>query len=240
MKQLIGDFAAGHNGSYVVSSADARLVDGVPTKNPRYLQKRPDVVNAMETYLAEISARLDRQVPTDKPVFFPVGAVLAGRRGNPPDAKIGLPPLAVYNPIHFQELPELFMDFICSLTGKSPSTTGFGSEGALTKGPFNAVLPVIDVNNALVSAILTGYAGFTTSAGHVGPKYRMDHDNSMLVPELWCRMRVAERDPRFLIDNGYLEKVDDFEFEGRKVLASRLGFRITAAFVDRFLGRMFE
>ena len=37
--------------------------------------------------------------------------------------------LAVYNPIHYQELPELFMDFICSLTGKSPSTTGAGSEG---------------------------------------------------------------------------------------------------------------
>jgi len=50
----------------------------------------------------------------------------------------GIRPLAIYNPIHYQELPELFMDFICSLTGKSPSTTGAGSEGALTKGPFNA------------------------------------------------------------------------------------------------------
>ncbi len=132
------------------------------------------------------------------------------------------------------------MDFICSLTGKSPSTTGFGSEGALTKGPFNALPPVVDINNALVSAILTGYDGFTTAAGHVGPKYRVDHDNSMLAPELWCRMRVAERDARFLIDNGYLEKVEDFEYEGRTVLASRLGYRITASFVDRFLGRIFE
>jgi len=39
MKKLLEDFAAGNNGSYVVSSAHARLVDGVPTKNPRYLQK---------------------------------------------------------------------------------------------------------------------------------------------------------------------------------------------------------
>ena len=31
----------------------------------------------------------------------------------------------------------------------------------------------------------------------------------------------------FLIENGYLEKVDDFEYEGRTVLASRLGYRIT-------------
>jgi hypothetical protein len=132
------------------------------------------------------------------------------------------------------------MDFICSLTGKSPSTTGFGSEGALTKGPFNALWPIVDVNNALVSAIVTGYGGFTTAAGHIGPHYRVDHDNSMLVPELWCRMRVYEREPQFLIEKGLLERVEDFEFEGRKVLASRLGYRITALFVDRFLGRIFE
>jgi hypothetical protein len=123
--------------------------------------------------------------------------VLAGRRNSPADAKAGLPPLAVYSPIHYQELPELFMDFICSLTGKSPATTGFGSEGALTKAAFNALPPVVDLNNALVSFILTGYAGFTTSAGYIGPHYRVDHDISLLVPEIWCRMRVHERDPGF-------------------------------------------
>src|SRR6185312_7837964 len=114
------------------------------------------------------------------------------------------------------------------------------SEGALTKGPFNALWPIVDVNNALVSAIVTGYGGFTTAAGRVGPQYRVDHDNSMLVPELWCRMRVYEREPKFLIENGLLERVEDFEHQGRKVLASRLGYRITALFVDRFLGRIFE
>lgn len=240
MKELLAGFAAGNEGSYAVSSAHARMVDGVPTKNPRYLQKRPDLVNAARTYLAEVSARLDRKVPSDRPVYFPVGAVLAGRRGNPPDAKIGLPPLAVYNPIHYQDLPELFMDFVCSLTGKSPSTTGFGSEGALTKGPFNALWPIVDLNNALVSFILTEYAGFTTAAGSVGPNFRVDHDISMLVPEVWCRMRVSEREPRFLIENGYLEKLEDFVMNGRKVLASRLGYRITALFADSFLGRIFE
>ena len=55
------------------------------------------------------------------------------------------------------ELPELFMEVTCSMTGKSPSTTGAGSEGALTKGPFNALPPIIDLNNALVSFILTGH-----------------------------------------------------------------------------------
>jgi hypothetical protein len=215
-------------------------VDGKPSKNPRYLQLRPDVAQHRETYLAEIGARLDREIPSGARVHFPVNAVLAGRRNNPPEPQIDLPPLAVYNPIHYQELPELFMDFICSLTGKSPSTTGFGSEGALTKGPFNALWPVVDLNNALVSYILTQHAGFTSAAGHVGPHYRVDHDISMLVPEIWCRMRVDERDPQFLIANGYLAKLDDFDYQGRTVLASRLGYRITARFADTFLGRIFE
>ena len=108
------------------------------------------------------------------------------------------------------------MDFICSLTGKSPSTTGFGSEGALTKGPFNALSPIIDLNNALVAFILTGHAGFTTAAGHVGPDYKVEHDISMLVPEMWCRMRGRERDPQFMIENGYLEPVADFDFRDAK------------------------
>jgi hypothetical protein len=240
MKSLIETFVRTKATDYVVSSAHPRLVDGKPSKNPRYLQHRPDRVHHRETYLAEVAARLDGGVPSEREVLPVVHAVLAGRRANRPQPEIGLPPLAVFNPIHYQELPELFMDFMSSLTGKSPSTTGFGSEGALTKAPFNAVWPVVDLNNALVSAILTGYAGFTSVAGYVGPSYKVDHDISMLVPELWCRMSVRERDPGYLIANGYLERVGDFELDGRKVLASRLGLRITERFVDHFLGRMFQ
>ena len=241
MKKLLQGFVdSGGSERFVVASSHPRMVNGAPSKNPRYLQRRPDLVNPRETHVAEMGTRMNREIPPDQPAYFPVNAVLPGRRNNPPDPKTGVPPLAVYNPIHYQELPELFMDYICSLTGKSPSTTGFGSEGALTKGPFNALLPVIDVNAALVSAIVTGYAAFTTSAGYIGPDYRVDHDNSMLIPELWCRMRVAERDPQFLIEHGYLEKIEDREFAGRKVLASRLGYRITSLFVDHFLGRIFE
>lgn len=240
MKRRLLEFLRAERPRYAVCSANPRIVDGQPTKNPRYQQPRPDLANPRETYLAEVCARLDRGLGPEKPVDFPVNSVLPGRRANPPQPEIGLPPLAVYGPIHYQELPELFMDFICSLTGRSPSTTGFGSEGALTKGPFNALPPVIDVNNALVSAILTGYEGYTSVAGYVGPHFRVDHDLSMLAPELWCRMKVSERDPRFLIGNGYLEKVEDFEYQGRKVLASRLGYRITRQFAEHFLGRIFE
>ncbi len=240
MKDMLQEHVRDPKSDFVVSSAHPRLVDGVPTKNPRYLQLRPDLEEPRAAHLVEVCARLDREAPVGKPLYFPVHAVLAGRRGNPADPSIGLPPLAVYNPIHYQELPELFMDFICSLTGKSPSTTGFGSEGALTKGPFNALPPIIDLNNALVAYMLTGYAGFTTAAGSIGPQFRVDHDISMLVPELWCRIYVHEREPEFLIANGYLEKLTDFKYEGRTVRASRLGYRITDLFVEHFLGRLFE
>jgi hypothetical protein len=240
MQDMLQNCVTTKRWSYVVSSAHPRIVDGKPSKNPRYLQKRPDLEHPQESYLAEIAARLEREIPAGKPVHFPVNCVLAGRRNSPPDQAIGLPPLAVYNPIHYQELPELFMEFVSSLTGKSPSTTGFGSEGALTKAPFNALWPVVDLNNALVSMIVTTYPGFTTSAGYIGPNIRVDHDISMLVPEIWCRMRVHERDPRYMIAEGLLERVNDVELNGRKVLASRLGYRITRAFADRFLGRLFE
>ncbi len=204
----------------------------------RYLQNRPDLVNHRAKYLAYVGTRLFRKIPVDKPVLFPVNAVLSGRRNNPPEK--GIRPLAVYNPIHYQELPELFMDYICSLTGKSPSTTGAGSEGALTKGPFNALLPIKDLNSALVSFILTGYDGFSSAAGYIGPKYKVDHDISLLIPEIWSRLRRDEREPKFMIENGYLEKVEDFEYNGQTIFASRLGYRITGKFIRTYFGRVFE
>jgi hypothetical protein len=185
-----------------------------------------------------MGARLRRRLPMAKPLHIPVTAVLPGRRNNPPEP--GIRSLAVFNPIHYLELPELFMEFVCSMTGKSPSTTGAGSEGALTKGPFNALPPIVDLNYALVSWILTGHHGFVTAAGCVGPKVRVDHDVSLLVPEVWCHLTREERDPKFLITGQYLEKCEDFEHQGRKVLASRLGYRINSHFVHTFFGRIFN
>ena len=223
---------------YFVSSAHPRLVNGKPSPNVRYLQARPDLAVPKDKYLAEMGTRLARRIPVGAPVHFPVDAMLPGRRNNPPAP--GIRPLAVYGPIHYQELPELFMDFIASLSGKSPSTTGAGSEGALTKGPFNALTPTADLNNALVSFILCGHDGFTTAAGHIGAERRVDHDISFFMPEIWCRMAPHERDAHWLIQRGYLEPVRDFEHEGRKVLASRLGYRITHRFMHAMLGKIFN
>jgi len=238
MQQFIREIAETGEPAYFVCTANPRIVDGKPTKNPRYLQKRPDIVRASETYLAEISSRLNRRVPCSKPLYTPVTAVLSGRRNNPPDK--GVRALACYNPIHYMELPEFFMEVICSMTGKSPSTTGAGSEGALTKGPFNALPPIIDLNNALVGFILTGHKAFVTAAGYVGPHLRVDHDVSLIVPEVWCRLTPQERDPQFLIDNLFLEKCEDFEYNGKKLLASRLGWRVNSRFIHAFFGRVFN
>jgi phosphoenolpyruvate carboxykinase (diphosphate) len=229
---------AARDGCYVVSSAHPRLVDGKPSKNPRYLQVRPDLVHPVRRYVAEVGARFHRKLPLGTPVCHPVDAVLTGRRNNPPEP--GIRALAVYNPIHYQDLPELFMDFICSLTGKSPSTTGAGSEGALTKAPFNALRPTVDLNNALVSYILTGYAGFSSSAGYIGPDVKVAHDVSLLIPEIWARLSEQQRDPHYMIANGYLEAVEDFQYQDRTILASRLGYRITGRFVAHFLGKIFD
>jgi hypothetical protein len=240
MQAFIREVAQTCGPTYFVSTAHPRLVNGKPTKNPRYLQPRPDLLNERDVYLAQMATRLARRMPLDAPVLNPVAAVLPGRRNNPPDTVAGIRPLAVYNPIHYMELPELFMEFICSMTGKSPSTTGAGSEGAMTKGPFNALPPIIDLNAALVSFLVTGHEGFVTAAGYVGPHVRVDHDISMLIPEIWCRMTADERDPANLIKEACLEKCQDFEFNGHKILASRLGHRITAKFVRTYFGRMFN
>jgi len=238
MRDHVARNAARTDGGYSICSAQPRMVGGKPTKNPRYLQLRPDLAHARDRYVAEMGARLYRRLPLHAPVLFPVISVLSGRRNNPPEN--GIRPLCVYGPLHYQELPELFMDYVCSLTGTSPSTTGAGSEGALTKGPFNALAATADLNNALVSMLLTGYAGFSSAAGFIGPRCRVDHDISLLIPEIWCRLFPHERDPKHLIEAGHLEKLEDYDFEGTRVLASRLGYRITAKFVHTYFGRVFD
>jgi hypothetical protein len=236
MRQAFREFIAAESPAFFVAPSHPRIVDGKPSKNPRYLQNRPDLEEPRASYLAQTGARLYRRLPADAAAPFPVGSVLVGRRLNPPET--GVRPLCVFGPIHYQEVPEAFMDLIASLTGRSPSTTGAGSEGALTKGPFNALPPIYDLNAALASYILTGLPIFSTAAGWVGPRHRVDHDISLLVPEIWCRMTPPEREPPYLIAQGHLERCVDFDHNGKRVLASRLGWRITARFVQTFCGRV--
>ena len=240
MRTFLSNFAdsdPSEQPKFVVSSADPRLIDGVRSRNPRYLQVRPDIAKPRETAIANLASHLYHGLPIDEPLPLPVDVVAAGRRNNPPEGKI--PALCAYNPLHYMELPELFMEFISSMTGKSPSTTGAGSEGALTKAPFNALPAVFDLNSSFLSFMLSGYDGWLSSAGFIGPKVEVAHDISLLVPEIFCRMSPAERDAKTLIEGGYLEKLEDYDKDGELILASRLGYRMTEKFMRAYFGRIF-
>ena len=248
MRNLITEFATATSSApgatsgsapagYLACSARPRLVDGKPSKNPRYLQLRPDLADPVATRAAYTALRLHRGLAMDAPITTGVDVVAAGRRNNPPEP--GAPALCAFSPLHYLELPELLMEFISSMTGKSPSTTGAGSEGAMTKSPFNALPTTYDLNAAFLSFALSEYDGWISGAGHVGPQVRVDHDISLLVPEVFARMTPQERDAQWLIEHGYLEPVADLEIDGRVVPASRLGHRITEAFTRTFLGRIF-
>lgn len=215
-------------------------MDGKPTNNPRYLQRNSNVGVTFDNYLAETGIRLHRKISMDQPVMHPVNAVLPGRRNNPSDKKAGIRPLSVYNPIHYQELPELFMDFICSLTGNRHPQRVPVRRRIKPKPPFNMLVPTTDLNNALLSYILTEYKGFSSAAGYVGSENRFDHDISILIPEIWARLEPADRDPKLLIETGCLEKLEDFDYNNQKVLASRLGYRITKNFAFRCMNRLFD
>ncbi len=240
IQKLIKKGAKNKNLFFISPSHTRVLENGTNSTNPRYLQVRPDLVDPLDEYMTDMGIRFSRKMPWNETVQLPVDVVLPGRRNNPAEPEKGIRPLAVYNPIHYQELPELFMDFITSLTGKSPSTTGAGSEGALTKAPFNMLTPTSDLNNALLGYILTGYEGFSSAAGYVGKDYRFDHDISLLIPEIWSRINPEERNAAFLIKENALEKLEDFEYKGKKVLASRLGYRITSTFCFKFMNRVFN
>lgn len=240
MRTFLSNFAdsdPSEQPKYVVSSADPRLIDGVRSRNPRYLQVRPDIAKPRETAIANLASHLYHGLSIDEPLPLPVDVVAAGRRNNPPEGKI--PALCAYNPLHYMELPELFMEFISSMTGKSPSTTGAGSEGALTKAPFNTLPAVFDLNSSFLSFVLSGYDGWLSSAGFIGPKVEVAHDISLLVPEIFCRMSPAERDAKTLIEGGYLEKLEDYDKDGELILASRLGYRMTEKFMRTYFGRIF-
>ncbi|GAB2477417.1 hypothetical protein GCM10027030_09760 [Luteococcus sediminum] len=240
MRQRIVDFAEQPDDahpSFLAISSEPRIVDGKRSKNPRYLQRRPDLTNPEGTAAADLAVHLERKVDTAQPLRMPVHVVAAGRRNNA--AEPGVPPLCAYNPLHHMELPELFMEFISSMTGKSPSTTGAGSEGAMTKGPFNALPSIIDLNAALLSYVLTETDGWLSSAGVIGPKVRVDHDISLLVPEIFSRMTPDERRAEALVAGGFLEKMADFEHDGRTIQASRLGYRMNELFATTYFGRIF-
>ena len=148
MQQFIREVADTGEPTFCIDGASAAGRRNA-TKNPRYLQPRPGLLRERDVYLAQMATRLARRMPLDAAVLNPSRGP-ARTQEQSARSGVGHPASRGLQPIHYMELPELFMEFICSMTGKSPSTTGAGSEGAMTKGPFNALPPIIDLNAALV------------------------------------------------------------------------------------------
>lgn len=222
---------------YIVCPSELRVMpNGEISKNKRYLQNRQDITDHASVYLSKLCLKLHNNTSSIADVKFPVHSILTGRRNNPPEP--GVRPLSVYSPLHYMDLPELFMEYISSMTGKSPSTTGAGLEGAMTKGPFNSLSFIYDLNNSLLSFILCNYHGFLSSAGYVGPNFLVEHDITYILPEIWARMKIHEREPKFLIEHGYLEQCKDFKYNEQDVLFGRMGYRITKKFIKIFAGRV--
>ena len=62
LQALICDVAANGKTGFFVSSSCPRVMEGKPSKNPRYLQMRPDLKDERATYLAATGARLYRRL----------------------------------------------------------------------------------------------------------------------------------------------------------------------------------
>ncbi|CAJ0592217.1 unnamed protein product [Cylicocyclus nassatus] len=75
--------------------------------NYQPLTPRGHIAKPRETAIANLASHLYHGLPIDEPLPLPVDVVAAGRRNNPPEGKI--PALCAYNPLHYMELPELFM-----------------------------------------------------------------------------------------------------------------------------------
>jgi len=125
------------------------------------------------------------------------------------------------------------MEIICSMTGKSPSTTGAGSEGALTKGPFNALPPIIRSEQRAGVLLLCGYDASCQGRPDMSARTCVSITTSAYsCPRSGAACRWPSGDRHFSSAVSTWKKCDDFQYQGRTVLASRLGYRITSRFVN--------
>ena len=78
MQNRMNAFIAGEQ-SYIVSSAQPRLVDGKPSKNPRYLQDRTDLLDPFDRYVAYRGMQLYRGTPAGESAFLDCIAIQRAR-----------------------------------------------------------------------------------------------------------------------------------------------------------------
>jgi len=268
MRERIEQYAAGRTNKkiYFVSSDQARIEKGeagsikivfkdgkciaVRSDNPRYLEPTNLAEDLTPKEISDVGNHLSRKVKVGSPIYNPVDAVISGQRFGPAEEKINpktgvatyTKPLLTNNPLHYMPLIENAMMTIPSLTVKSVSTTGgAGTEGVNTKEAFNALPGIYDIEASIVSMILNRTDNFVSASGYIGPKYKIGHDVSLLIPEVWCRMTGEERSAAWLIKNGYLEKISVQRPDGSFVEdTDLLGYRSTKKFWLHMGGRVFN
>ncbi|MCB0320024.1 MAG: hypothetical protein KDD60_03805, partial [Bdellovibrionales bacterium] len=187
------------------------------TSNPRYLMPFPKEADSVEAQLASRALHLHRNVPFERPVYEGVEVVIPANRFDKEDKEHNFPPLAVNGAVHAVDLPELLAQIAASLTVKSRSTSGPGSEGAGTKRPFMELSGIYELNNVLLQLGLTEQEVFVTASGRVGPKYLVDHDLSFLAAEVfgvWSRVVSPERRSfANLKATGYIRQEEPFYYD---------------------------
>ena len=147
MKRLFEDFVANSNSGVPGLSAHPRIVNGKPSANPPLLPEAP----RPPPRPARIVINRNRRAPGTWNPCQPPRAFSGERRAswldgrnNPPDLK-SRPATPLEGRVRphsaIKSCPNSSWNLSPGLTGKSPSTIGFGSvRRLLTDGPFNAAL----------------------------------------------------------------------------------------------------
>ena len=200
---------------YSICSAQPRLIDGKPSKNPRYLQVRPDLRAPARPLRRGDGRAAVRRLPLHAAGPLPGDQrALGPPEQSRPEARH--PPALRLQPDPLPGAARALHGLRLLADRQRPQH--HRRRLAKARSPRARSTPcaaTADLNNALVSMLLTGYGGFSSAAGFIGPRYRVDHDISLLIPEIWCRLFPHERDPKRLIEAGHLEKLEDFELDGK-------------------------
>jgi phosphoenolpyruvate carboxykinase (diphosphate) len=71
VKKMLLDIQRDEKVNYFILPSHPRIVDGEPTKNPRYLETQRDLLNPLRKDVATIGAKLARQLPVDRSPTYP-------------------------------------------------------------------------------------------------------------------------------------------------------------------------
>lgn len=207
------------------------------SNNVRYLQLAPELEKPAEYVLANLKGAIadHRSQALD--------ANVAGLRVEKhPEKDFSM---AVFGMAHFMPMHIWSQMALAVPSGKNPSTTdALSNEGPRTLGPFNVLGTDMLMNPWLPARVFSGIPDFLVPSGEIGST-PTGHAAKYMFTTVWNYLSEQEKDPQYLIDNGYLEptptKITDSNGKEVEVPeAAMLGYRITEEFVRKFFTRVFS